>query len=503
MPEFLSPQQILNKGVYLWKQNPFFFPKDFFLNEEERLNHTYILWKKDSWKEGAALNLMIQDIRKWEWTCVIDQNWEYTELLLRFIPKERVKDVIYFDASEEERIMWINLYDIDNVDQASDVTELATEMLLQMYWPEIFWPRLQEYFKYWSLALLEDLEDKPTLLDVVRIFWDDAYRKIKLKKIKNPIVKRWWEFIYNSMPESAKREIFPYLSSKFVSFMSNKRLRDIIGQTRSAFDFKDVINNKKILLINLAKNHLGEIGEELLWLILAYKFKLSLIKGAYEPRGIHSPFHFYINNFQNQLWIPYEDRFNKASYNKVALTLIQDFTEQNTEKNFKKNLLDIINNTWNICIFNSFPHDAEFFEKEVSKWFEKKTIENLKKNRFLFKSKSLKKPVKLMGYKRPLVQYNEKIAPILQEYSRKKYGRINTYIEAEICVKYWMDIKLKTVENEKWEKVDVIIFNDKPKTKKQVKKEKKTDKKEVKAKITTSKGIKKTTTKNTKEKTTK
>ena len=102
MPEFLSPQQILNKGVYLWKQNPFFFPKDFFLNEEERLNHTYILWKKDSWKEGAALNLMIQDIQKWEWTCVIDQNWEYTELLLRFIPKERVKDVIYFDASEEE-----------------------------------------------------------------------------------------------------------------------------------------------------------------------------------------------------------------------------------------------------------------------------------------------------------------------------------------------------------------------------------------------------------------
>ena len=477
-----STEQTNNKGVYLWKKDSFFCSKNFYLNDKERLNHTYILGKKDSWKEKTIINLMIQDIQNGKWICVIDQNWEYSKNLLKFIPKERARDLIYFDPSEEERTMWLNLYDINTIDQASDVTELASEMFIKMYWPEIFWPRIQEYFKYGSLTILEDFDDRPTLLDVVRLFTDDAYRELKVAKVTNAVVRNWWERTYNSMGDREKAEIIPYFSSKFVSFMTNIKLRHIIGQTKSAFDFTDVINNNKILLINLAKNKIGEMGDYILWTILSYKLKIALAKGTKN----HNSFNCYINNFQNYLWAPYEERFNKASNNNVAFTLIQDFTEQNSQKDFKKNLLDIINNTWNIFIFNTFTHDAEFFEKEVSKNFNEKTIENLKENQFIFKSKALKKPIKINGYKKYFAPSIEDIVPLLQEYCSKKYGRNNIYIEAEQCIKFWLDVEIKEIKNEKWEKIEELIYKEKNN-----KKIKKINGKEIKE--TTSKKTKKTT----------
>lgn len=149
--------------------------------------------------------------------------------------------------------MGLNLYEIQNLDQADRVVNDATEIFLKMFGPEIFGPRLQEYFKYGSLTLLEDFDDPPTLLDVVRLFTDEAYRAIKYAKVTNAVVKNRWDKTFASMGDREKQEIIPYLSAKFVSFNTNRLIRNIIGQTKSAFTFEDVMDNRKILIINLSK----------------------------------------------------------------------------------------------------------------------------------------------------------------------------------------------------------------------------------------------------------
>lgn len=165
--------------------------------------------------------------------CIIDPHGDLAEDMLEFIPKARAKDVIFFDAGNEERPMGLNLYEIDNPDQADRTVNDATEIFLKMFGAEIFGPRIQEYFKYGSLTILDDFEDKPTLLDVPRLYTDETYREFKIKKVKNPVVRNFWEKTYNSMGDREKQEIIPYFTSKFVSFNTNRLIRNIIGQTKS------------------------------------------------------------------------------------------------------------------------------------------------------------------------------------------------------------------------------------------------------------------------------
>lgn len=194
-----------------------------------------------------------QDIRNGDGVCVVDPHGDLVESILEYIPKERARDVIYFDAGNEARPMGLNLYEIHHIAEADRAVNDATEMFLKMFGPEIFGPRIQEYFKFGSLTLLEDMEEGATLLDVPRLFTDEVYREYKVKKVQNPVTRNFREKTFNSLGDREKQEIIPYFTAKFVSFTTNSLIRNIIGQTKSAFDFQDVMDNRKILLINLSK----------------------------------------------------------------------------------------------------------------------------------------------------------------------------------------------------------------------------------------------------------
>lgn len=423
--------------TYIWMNHRTFSKRAIALNNEERFNHTYIIWKQDSYKKNLVYGMMLQDT--WtnnNWFCVIDEYWEYTENFLKHIPKERAKDIVYFDAGNEDRFMGINLYDISSLDEASTVVEYTTEMFLKIFWPEIFGPRIQEYFKYASLALLEDFEDKPSFLDITRMFTDDAFREEKLSKVTNPIVIDWWERTYNAMENREKAEIIPYFSSKFIQFTTNWQIRNIIWQTRSAFNFNDIIDNKNILLINLAKDKIWETSASILGMILTYKLKLELAKRAHLSKEDKNPFFLYINNFQYILWTSYDNRLKTAKENKIWMILIHDFIEQIDTKNKEKDIHDILNNSWNICIFNTFWKNAEFFSKEFPS-ISKKDLDNLKEKEFIFKQ-SNEEPLKIKCYNNTSWPVLPKIEPLLKEYCSKKFWRAKAYIEAEFYTKYWI-----------------------------------------------------------------
>lgn len=437
----------LNQWVKLW-QTWKRIKKEIVLSEKDRFKHEYIIWHNWYWKDIFMLNQAIQDIKNWNGICFIDSYWDFVEELLEYIPKERAKDLIYFDVSDKERPIGLNIFDIDSPDEIEFVVNETTDMFISMYWPEIFWPRIEEYFKYWSMLVLEDFEDKPTIFDSVRIFTDDSFREYKLKKITNPIVKSWWERTYNAMWDREKEEIIPYFSSKFVSFQTNPRTRNIIWQTRSGFNIDEVLNNKKILLVNLNKWVIWETDGNLIWKILLFKINLALKKRARINKEDLSPYFLYLDNFPAYIWwTSYENFLDNATRCKLWVIMSHKYGEQLKMENSFQKFTDesqmILNTVGTICIFKLWALDSEKYEREVYPKFSKKDLENLKFNEWVIKRYS--KP-ELVFLEQKLYEWNNEIVSILKEYSSKKYWRRIEFIERETRARFGLPIGISPQE---------------------------------------------------------
>jgi hypothetical protein len=313
---------LLGVNIYRNNLNPVYMKRN------DRSRHHYCIGKSGTGKSVLLQTLARQDIWNGDGLCVIDPHGDLAEDILAYIPKERAKDLVYFDAGNEERPMGLNLYEINTLDEADKVVNDATEIFLKMFGPEVFGPRLQEYFKYGSLTLLEDFEDRPTLLDVVRLFTDDAYREIKLKKVTNPVVRNRWEKTFNAMGDREKQEIIPYFSAKFVSFNTNRIMRNIIGQTKSAFNFDDIMNNGKILIINLSKGRIGELNAELLGMILVSKIYNGAMARAKIPEDQRKDFYLYVDEFQNFISGTFADILSEARKYRLSLIMAHQYIAQ-------------------------------------------------------------------------------------------------------------------------------------------------------------------------------
>jgi type IV secretory pathway TraG/TraD family ATPase VirD4 len=172
------------------------------------------------------------------------------------------------------------------------------------------------------------MEDGATLLDVPRLFTDESYREYKTKKVKNPIVKNFREKTYNAMGDREKQEIIPYFTSKFVSFNTNSLIRNIIGQTKSAFNFREVMDNRKILLINLSKGMIGELNAQLLGMIIVSKIYNAAMSRADIPEAERKDFYLYVDEFQNFVTDAFADILSEARKYKLALIMAHQYIAQ-------------------------------------------------------------------------------------------------------------------------------------------------------------------------------
>lgn len=415
-----------------------------YMKRNDRTRHHYVIWKSGWGKSVYIASLARQDIWSWDGCCVIDPHGDLVEDILKYVPKERAKDIIYFDAWNEDRPMWLNLYEINNIDQADRVVNDATEIFLKMFGSEIFWPRIQEYFKYWSLTLLEDLEDWATLLDVTRLFTDDAFREYKTSKVTNPVVKNFWEKTYNSMGDREKQEIIPYFTSKFVSFNTNRLIRNIIWQTKSAFNFRDVMDSGKILLINLSKWKIWELNAQLLWMIVVSQIYIAAMSRADIDEKDRKDFYLYVDEFQNFVSWTFADILSEARKYRLWLIMAHQYIAQldgDKKEWWKSSVKDaVFGNVWTIQSFKVGAPDAEALEKEYAPvlsaqdivWISNyKTYTRLNINNSTSRVFSMN-TIWTQDYE------NKKIAPILKEYSSKKYWRKREFVDAEITARMWM-----------------------------------------------------------------
>ncbi len=406
-----------------------------YIEAEDRLRHFYLVGQTGTGKSSLLKNMVVQDIRAGSGVCFIDPHGTDVLDILSAIPPERQQDVIYFDPAHTERPMGLNMleYDVTRPEQKTLVVDELIGIFQKLFGdiPESMGPAFLQYFRNAALLVMEDPASGNTLLDIGRIFSDPVFRAHKLTVCKNPIVKAFWEGIAEQATgEQGLQNYGPYVTSKFDQFTSNDFVRPIIAQQKSAFNFREIMDTRKILLVNLAKGRIGDLNANLLGLVIVGKFQIAALSRADSFGKELPPFYLHIDEFQNFATPSIATILSEARKYKLSLTVAHQFIAQLTEE-----IRDaVFGNVGSLCAFRVGADDAEFLEKQFSPPFSASDLMQVDNfNAF----------VRLLIGGRPATPFNIETLPFargsmeqvdaMRELSYQLYGRPRENIEKEIA----------------------------------------------------------------------
>lgn len=409
-----------------------------YLTDEDRLRHIYTIGQTGTGKTTLLKNMIIQDIEKGNGVCMIDPHGSDILDVLAHIPKQRMQDVIYFDPSYTPRPMGLNMleYDRSKPEQKTFVVNELFSIFQKLYGgvPESMGPMFEQYFRNATMLVIEDPDSGSTLLDVSRVMTNKEFRQMKLSKCKNPVVVQFWtEIAEKAGGEGALANIVPYITSKFDVFLANEIMRPIIAQEKSAFNFREIMDGKKILLVNLSKGRLGDINANLIGLILVGKILMAALSRVDSVGQSLPPFYLYIDEFQNITTSSISTILSEARKYKLSLFMAHQFIAQLSED--IKN--SVFGNVGNMIVYRVGSDDAEYLAKQFEPVFTASQIMSID---------NYNAYVKLLTRGKPSKPFNiEAMTPppptgidinSLQELSYLKYGRNRDEVEEEIMKKY-------------------------------------------------------------------
>lgn len=346
----------------------------FGIKERDRTRHTYIIGKTGMGKSTLLENLAVQDIQNGEGVCVIDPHGSMAEKLLDFIPESRIKDVIYFAPFDSEHPMGLNVLEKVETSKRHLVANGLMAAFKKVFGEERFSDRIQYILNNIILALLEN--EGQSLLGVNRMLNDKEYRKFIVSNVKDPSVKSFWEEEYAKAGDKYQQEAAPGIQNKIGQFISNPLIRNIIGQQKTSFDLRDIMDNKKILIVNLSKGKVGEGNANLIGSLLITKIYLAAMSradaGPYELEKL-PPFYFYVDEFQNFANESFASILSESRKYNLALTVAHQYIEQ-MEDEVKA---AVFGNVGTMITFRVGATDAEAFEKEFAPYFIMDDIVNL------------------------------------------------------------------------------------------------------------------------------
>jgi len=414
------------------------------LSPQDRLRHLYAIGQTGTGKTNFLKTLIIQDIKNGEGVCMIDPHGNDIQDVLANIPPERYDDVIYFDPGNVDNPMGLNMleYDKDSPQQKTFVVNELFSIFKKLYDSESMGPMFEQYFRNATTLVIEDPDSGSTLLEVSRVLSDEKYRKMKLEKCKNPIVKQFWEEIAGKAGgEASLANIVPYIVSKFDVFLANDIMRPIVAQEKSSFNFRDVMDNKKILLVNLSKGQLGDINSSLIGLIIVGKILNAALSRADSYGKEFPPFYLYIDEFQNITTDSISTILSEARKYKLSLNVAHQFISQLDQK-----IRDaVFGNVGSMTVFRVGSEDAEFFEKQFSPEFSASDIMNIDNFNCYAKILANGVPVKPFNFKAlPADDGNPEIVNQLKNLSFQKYGKPRAEIEQEIMNRFKKEVPIET-----------------------------------------------------------
>lgn len=328
-----APNELPSDGTRLGRNVHRNDERPIFITPEDRLRHFYIIGQTGTGKTTLMKNMINQDIAAGAGVCLIDPHGSDIDDVLAAVPESRLDDVIYFDPAHYDRVMGLNMleYDVTRPEQKTFVVNELFSIFQKLYasTPEAMGPMFEQYFRNATLLVMEDPESGNTLLDISRVLSDAQYRRYKLERATNPVVVQFWQEIATKAGGQASLEnVVPYIVSKFDVFTANDYLRPIIGQQESAFDFRRVMDEQKILLVNLSKGRLGDINANLIGMIVVGKILMAALSRVDDASHALPPFYLHMDEFQNISTDSISAILSEARKYKLGLTMAHQFMAQ-------------------------------------------------------------------------------------------------------------------------------------------------------------------------------
>ncbi len=421
------------------------------MKEADRRRHLYVIGKSGTGKSVFLSNLIIQDIQNGKGVCLIDPHGDLVEDVLAHVPKNRADDVIVFNPSDMERPIGLNMLEAKTDDQKDFAVQEMISIFYKLFPPEIIGPMFEHNMRNVMLTLMADLSDTGTIIDIPRMFTDDNYVKKYLKKLKDPVVRAFWEKEMAKTSDFHKSEMLGYLISKVGRFVENEMMRNIMGQQKSGFSFKEVMDQEKILLVNLAKGVTGEVNANLIGLIVVAKLQMAAMARAELSKEERKDFYLYIDEFQNVVTDSIAIILSEARKYKLDLTIAHQYMGQLVEGQKTEVKDAVLGNVGTMCIGRVGPDDTDILAKEFAPTFG--AYDLLNPPPFSFYTKMIidnetTKPFNMLSY--PPKEGNRELADAIKQLSRLKYGRDRSIVEAEIME------RTKLGESEGTAKTDMI-----------------------------------------------
>ncbi|MBI2524179.1 ATP-binding protein [Candidatus Peregrinibacteria bacterium] len=437
-----APQNLPDDGLLLGSNTYRGEKRKIYMAHEDRFRHFYIIGQTGTGKSSMIVTIARQDFHNGHGVCVVDPHGELVENLLPFIPRSRADDVIYFNPSDTERPMGLNLLEAQTDEERDLIALDAMNMMVKMFGEEIFGPRIQDYFRNGCLTLMADEEEGGAITDLVRLFTDDEWQRYKVSKVKNPIVRSFWEKQMAATGQREKQEMIPYFAAKFGQFYTNTLIRNIVGQTKSAFDISECMNTGKILMMNLSKGLVGDINSQLIGLIIVNKIQVAAMRRQRQSKEERKDYFLYIDEFQNFVTPSIEAILSEARKYRLGLILAHQYIDQ-LEKDSKlagaTSLKGaIFGNVGTMMFYKIGAQDAELGAKEMAPVFSEQDLVNMDAFKAAMKlciGGQPSRPFTLEAI-RPWLDKtypkDEQAAEAFKQLSRLKYGRQKDFVNREI-----------------------------------------------------------------------
>ena len=428
-----GPARLATEGLFLGTNEFRGVQKAIYLSEKDRRRHMYVIGQTGMGKSVFLENLAFQDMCDGRGFAFIDPHGDAVEALLQRVPEERIDDVIYFDPADIEHSVGMNMFEFTNDDQKDFIVQEGISMLQSLFDPQnqgFFGPRGQHMFRNAALLLMSDPAGA-TFIDIPQCFTDPEFVKSKLKYVTDKAVYDYWT---KEFPASQKSndagEVITWFSSKWGPFIANTIMRNTLGQVKSGFNIREIMDNKKIFLVNLSKGRLGDINANLLGMIFVMKFQQAAMSRQDISEDQRQDFCLYVDEFQNFATDSFESILSEARKYRLNLIVANQFMTQLTEK-IREALLG---NVGTIICGRIGVTDADLMVKAFTPTF---TAEDLTKTpNFAAVAKVMMFDMPsapfTMNLPPPMGEPNEQLMETLKAYSATKFAKTRTEVEKEI-----------------------------------------------------------------------
>ncbi|MEA3273251.1 MAG: type IV secretion system DNA-binding domain-containing protein [Patescibacteria group bacterium] len=424
-PDLPTEGLLIGKNVYRETEAPIY------LQKKDRYRHLYTIGQTGTGKSVFLEELIRQDIQNGEGVCVIDPHGELVESVLECVPEERIEDVILFDPSDIEKPMGLNLLEYDKPEQKTFVINEMINIFDKLYdLKQTGGPMFEQYMRNAMLLVMSHPASGSTLMEISKVLADPDFRKFKIDHCDNQVVVDFWtKEAEKAGGEAALANVVPYVTSKLTTFVTNDIMRPIISQQQSAFNFREAMDSKKIVLINLSKGKIGELNANLLGMVIVGKILMSAMSRVDIPEEQRQDFYLYIDEFQNVTTESIASILSEARKYHLSLTIAHQFIQQLDEK-----IRDaVFGNVGSVVSFRIGANDSEFMANQFAPVFSQQDLINVDNFKAFIKvmiNGAVSKPFSIETY--PSKERQTNFSQAVKDFSRNRYGKDRTIVEEEL-----------------------------------------------------------------------